>query len=73
MVLEHCADEETKLQFKTVYIYFGQLNAATIPDVYALPRTEHIIDGLAGMSYYTVIYMKSGYHQIEIDEERHSQ
>ena len=40
-----------------------------MPDAYALPRIKHILDGFAGISYYSVLDMKSGYHQIEIDEE----
>jgi hypothetical protein len=30
---------------------------------------EEILEGLAGNKYFTVIDMKSGYHQIEIEEE----
>jgi hypothetical protein len=38
-------------------------------DAHALPRIEEILEGLAGNKYVTVIDMKSGYHQIEIEEE----
>ena len=48
---------------------FRHLNNATIPDAYIIPRIEDILDELSGMSYYTVLDMKSGYHQVEIIEE----
>jgi len=48
---------------------FRQLNERTIKDSYALPRVEEILDCLAGSQYFTVLDMKSGYYQIEIDEQ----
>jgi hypothetical protein len=48
---------------------YRQLNTNTIKDAHALPQTEEILEGLAGNKYVTVIDMKSGYHQIEIEEE----
>ena len=40
----------------------------TKKDSYALPRIEDILDCLGGSKYFTVLDMKSGYHQIELDE-----
>ena len=48
---------------------YRQLNARTIRDSYGLPRIEEILDSLGGNSYYTVLDMKSGYHQVEVLEE----
>lgn len=48
---------------------FRQLNAKTIKDSYALPRIEELLDALAGSKYFTVLDLKSGYHQVEIVEE----
>ncbi len=48
------------------------LNKRTIKDAYALPRVEEILDCLAGNKYFTVLDMKSGYHQVEL-EEKHKQ
>jgi len=48
---------------------FRQLNERTVKDSYALPRVEEILDCLAGSQYFTVLDMKSGYYQIEIDEQ----
>nr|KAG5692917.1 hypothetical protein BaRGS_031421 [Batillaria attramentaria]KAG5699313.1 hypothetical protein BaRGS_004250 [Batillaria attramentaria] len=47
---------------------FRQLNQRTVKDAYALPRVEDILDCLAGSQYFTVLDMKSGYYQIEIEE-----
>jgi hypothetical protein len=48
---------------------YRQLNARTIKDAYALPRIEELLDTLAGSKYFTVLDLKSGYHQVEILEE----
>ena len=47
---------------------FCQLNKRTVKDSYALPRIEEILDSLGGAKYFSVLDMKSGYHQIEIEE-----
>jgi len=44
------------------------LNNRTIKDAYALPRVEEIFDCLHG-KYFSTIDMKSGYHQVELEEE----
>ena len=48
---------------------FRQLSKRTINDAYALPRIEEILEGLGGNSYFSVLDMKSRYHQVEIQEE----
>ena len=48
---------------------YRMLNKRTIKDSYALPRIEEILDSLAGSKYFSVIDMKSGYHQIELEED----
>jgi hypothetical protein len=53
-------------------IDYRQLNTNTITDSYALPRSYEILEALGGNHYYTVLYMKSGYHQVEV-EESHKQ
>ena len=50
-------------------IDFRQLNSRTIRDNYALPRIEEILESLSGNKYFSVLDMKSGYHQVEIAEE----
>lgn len=53
-------------------IDYRELNNRTIKDSYALPRIEEILDCLTGSKYFTVLDMKSGYHQVEL-EESHKQ
>lgn len=48
---------------------YRQLNQRTVRDNYALPRIDEILDSLSGNKYFTVLDMKSGYHQIEIIEK----
>jgi len=47
---------------------YRMLNKRTIKDSYALPRIEEILDTISGAKYFTVLDMKSGYHQVEIEE-----
>ena len=53
-------------------IDYRQLSTNTITDSYALPKSEEILVALGGNHYYTVLDMKSGYHQVEV-EESHKQ
>ena len=48
---------------------FRKLNQRTIPDAYAMPRLEDVLDCLHGARYFSVLDMKSGYHQIEMEED----
>jgi hypothetical protein len=50
-------------------IDFRQLNERTIKDSYALPRIEEMLDSLRGNRFFSVLDMKSGYHQVEIHED----
>ena len=47
---------------------FRFLNSRTINDAYNLPRVDEIFKALSGSKYFSVLDMKSGYHQVEIDE-----
>jgi len=47
---------------------YRQLNKITIKDSFALPRIEEIFDCLDGAKYFSTMDMKSGYHQIEVEE-----
>lgn len=44
------------------------LNKRTIRDSYALPRIEEVLDTLSGAKYFSVVDMRSGYHQVEIKD-----
>ena len=50
-------------------IDFRELNQRTIKDSYSLPRIDGILDSLSGNKYFSILDMKSGYHQMEIDEK----
>ena len=55
-----------KLRFCVDY---RQLNQRTVKDSYALPRIEEITDNLKGSKYFTTLDMRSGFYQVEIEEE----
>lgn len=48
-------------------IDYGTLNKRTVKDAYALARMEEVFDCLKGSKYITIIDMKAGYHQVEIE------
>ena len=47
---------------------YRALNSATIKDAYPLPRISECLDALGGMKYFSAFDLRSGYHQIELDE-----
>lgn len=51
-----------------ICVDYRMLNKRTIKDSYALPRIEDILDTLSGSKFFPVLDMKSGYHQVEIEE-----
>ncbi|XP_053213836.1 uncharacterized protein LOC128397176 [Panonychus citri] len=46
---------------------FRRLNKDTVPDVYPLPSVQDALDCVSGCKYFSLIDLKSGYWQIEID------
>ena len=48
------------------------MNKRTVKDSYALPRIDEILDTLSGSNYFSVLDMKSCYHQVEVLEEHKS-
>ena len=50
-------------------IDYRQLNNKTIRDSYQLPRIDESLDALAGAKYFSTLDLKSGYWQIEVEEE----
>jgi transposase InsO family protein len=48
---------------------YRQLNGVTRTDSYALPRINEIFDFLAGSQFFSVLDMKSGYHQVPVHPE----
>ena len=47
---------------------YRMLNNRSVKDAYALPKIEEIFDVLQGSKYFSTIGMKSGYHQVEVEE-----
>ena len=46
-----------------------KLNARTIKDAYSIPHIEDALDSLNGACIFTSLDLKSGYWQVELDEE----
>ena len=63
IVLVRKADSSLRL-----CVDFRMLNSRTVKDAYALPRIEEILNSIGGNQFYSVLDMKSGYHQVEIEE-----
>ena len=47
---------------------YRMLNQRTVKDSFALPRIDEIFDSLHGAKYFSTLDMKSGYHQVEVEE-----
>lgn len=47
---------------------YRMLNKKTVKDSYALPRIEEVFDVLNGSTLFSTIDMKSGYHQVSVEE-----
>ena len=47
-------------------------NAKTVKDAYSLLRIEETLDCLNGMQWFTSLYLKLGYWQVELDEKSKS-
>ncbi|KAI3776127.1 hypothetical protein L1987_45890 [Smallanthus sonchifolius] len=50
-------------------IDYRELNKLTIKNWYPIPRIDDLFDQLQGSSYYSKIDLRSGYHQLRIQEE----
>jgi len=48
---------------------YRMLNQRSVKDSYALPRVEEVFDCLHGSQWFSTIDMKSGYYQVEIEED----
>ena len=64
VILVHKKDG--KLQF---YIDLWKLNTRTIKDAYSLPRIDETLDCLNEVEWFSSLDLKSGYWQVEIEED----
>uniref|UniRef100_A0A0A9YJ44 RNA-directed DNA polymerase n=1 Tax=Lygus hesperus TaxID=30085 RepID=A0A0A9YJ44_LYGHE len=62
------ADASGKPKFRIVVDY-RKLNEKTIEDKYPLPQISELLDKLGRCQYFSVIDLKSGFHQIEMSPE----
>lgn len=47
---------------------YRKLNTQTVKDAYPLPNLEESLSALAGSKWFSVLDLKSGYYQIEMEE-----
>ncbi|GJS66948.1 putative reverse transcriptase domain-containing protein [Tanacetum coccineum] len=52
-----------------MYIDYWELNKLTVKNRYPLPRIDDLFDQLQGSSVYSKIDLRSGYHQLRVQEE----
>ena len=52
-----------------LYIYYKQLNKATIKNKYPMPRIDDLFDQLRGDKVFSKIDLRSLYHQVRIMNE----
>lgn len=57
--------DDGKIQYRLVNDYRG-VNKKLIHDKYPLPRMDDILDELGDNKYFSIIDLKSGFHQIEL-------
>ena len=50
-------------------IEYHELNNITQKDTYPLPRTDKLLDNMAGAEYFTKLELQQGYHQIRVKPE----
>ena len=50
-------------------IDYRELNKVTIKNKYPLPRIDDLFDQLQGVSYFSKIDLRSGYHQLKVHEQ----
>lgn len=48
---------------------YRKLNSKTIKDAYALPNIEESFLALTGSKWFSILDLKSGYYQVEVEEE----
>ena len=69
----HCASTVVLVWKMDGSLRFGidlrKLNNQTVKDAYLLPRIDKTLDSLQGSQWFSSLNLKSGYWQVEMDEE----
>lgn len=60
-------ESPNKRKYRDV-IDYRELNTLTIPDRYPIPNINKVLANLGSNKYFTVIDLKSGFHQIPLKE-----
>lgn len=47
---------------------FKDLNAETVPLIHPMPRVDTILESIQGKKYFSILDLKSGYHQIRLSD-----
>ncbi|GJV91523.1 putative reverse transcriptase domain-containing protein [Tanacetum coccineum] len=53
-----------------MFIDYREVNKLTVKNRYPLPRIDDLFDQLQGSSIYSKIYLRSGYHQLRVRENK---
>lgn len=61
------SDASGKKKYRVV-IDYRKLNEVTVDDKFPIPQIEDILDNLGKSTYFTTLDLKSGFHQIEMDQ-----
>lgn len=67
-VVEKKSDSKGNKQYRMV-IDYRKLNTVTIPDRYPIPEISEVISQLGNCKYFSVLDLKSGFHQIPLKEK----
>ena len=49
---------------------YRKVNEVILEDAYPIPRVGNTLDTLAGSKWFSTLDLKSGYWQVEVDEEQ---
>lgn len=66
-LLTHCRRQEEKWRHTTLHL-LSQIKSTNNKDTYALPNVEEAFSALSGSKRFSVLDLKSGFYQIEVDE-----